>query len=262
MDLIVKISKGSKMDQIYLPKNRIGLPIGQYVTILPLEVQLKQKSEFKPYFYNVRRLEPLKIELIEKIFNIVEQIKPENIIITGSFLEKGFRFNDIDILIIKNDKIDYKKIQDKIEDITGIKTHIIGLSSDTFFSGLSIDPLYRLMISKCVSKKRLTFKLKRNLNYKLLDYQLLKSDVLPDNFDFLTGDEKYYLTRSMIAILLFVQNKKLTKKTVDAAIESTFKISVKDIKENFIDKKGFNKIYKEIYNNVSELILERIHESK
>jgi len=31
MELIAKISKGSKMDQVYIPKNRIGFSAGSYV---------------------------------------------------------------------------------------------------------------------------------------------------------------------------------------------------------------------------------------
>ena len=69
MELIAKISKGSNMDQIYIPKNRTGLPIGQYVIIAPLEKELAKKQKFKPFFYNVSGLEPLKLEIIESIFN-------------------------------------------------------------------------------------------------------------------------------------------------------------------------------------------------
>ena len=262
MEIIAQISKGSKMDQIYLPKNRLGYPIGQTVIISPITDKLGKKQRFKPYFYDVKDLEPLKLEIIKEIFDIAESLRPENILIAGSFLEPGFKFNDIDILIIKNEKIDTKRIQERIDGLTRIKTHIISLSSETFFAGLSTDPLYRLMISKCVSKKRLTFKLKRNLDYKLLDYQLLKSEVLPDNFDFLTGNEKYYLTRNMVAILLFIQNKKLSKKFVDITIEKIFSIKIKDIRDNVLERETFSKKYKEVYSQILKVLLENLNESK
>jgi len=41
MVIISKISKGSKMDQIYLPKNRSNLNIGDYVIISPLNQEKK-----------------------------------------------------------------------------------------------------------------------------------------------------------------------------------------------------------------------------
>jgi len=48
MAIVAKISRGSKMDQIYIPKNRAGFSTGQYVLISPLESELKQKRLFKP----------------------------------------------------------------------------------------------------------------------------------------------------------------------------------------------------------------------
>lgn len=248
------------MDQIYLPKNRIGMPAGQYVIIEPLKGRQMQK--FKPYFYNLRDIEPLKLEIIEKIFDIVEEISPENVIITGSFLEKGFKFNDIDVLIIKEENKGTEKIKREIEDLIKIKTHVITLSGKTLISGLSTDPLYSLMLSKCVSKKRIIFRVNRIINSKLLDYHLLKSETLPDNFDILNGDEKYYLTLNMVSIMLFIQNKNLSKEIVDKNIEEKFSIKVKEIKENTLEKDRFIKKYKKIYNDTFNLIMGSINEPK
>ncbi len=258
MELIGRISKGSKMDQIYLPKNRAGLPNGQYVIIVPLENQFKQKKSIKPFFYNVRDIEQLKLMIIENIFRIIEEINPENIIITGSFLEKGFKFNDIDILVIKEENTDIKRLKDKIENETGIKTHIIPISNKTLLSGLSIDPLYALMLSKCISKKRIIIKKNRIVNYKLLDFQLLKSKTLIDNFDILNGEEKYYLILNMISISLFIQDKKLSKEIVNNNIEEVFNIKISKIKQNLIEKDKFIKKYKEIYNKTFNTIMENI----
>ncbi len=257
MDIIAKISKGSKMDQIYLPKNRAGLPTGQYVIIAPLESKLKRKK-FKPYFYNQGNLETLKLEMIERIFDVAEEIAPENIIITGSFLEKGFKFNDIDIILIKEEKTNIERIKNRIEGVAGIKPHIIVLNYKTLLLGLSTDPLYSMMLSKCLSKKRIIFKIKRKINYKLLDFQLLKSNTLIENFDIYNGNEKYYLTLNMISIILFMQNSKLSKEIVDKSIEKEFGIEIKEIKENTLEKEKFIKKYKEIYNKTFNLIMENI----
>src|SRR3989344_8502675 len=97
VELIGKVSKGSKMDQIYIPKKRESIPVGSYVVVKLLTTE-KQKK--KPYFYNVS-IEPIKVEIIKNIIGVIDKnIDNENIIITGSFLEKGFQFNDIDVLII------------------------------------------------------------------------------------------------------------------------------------------------------------------
>ena len=125
-------------------------------------------------------------------------------------------------------------------------------------SGLATDPLYSLMLSKCVSKNRIIFKVKRDINYKILDLQLLKSEELIDNFDFFNGEEKYYLILNMFSITFFIQNKKLSKEIINKAIERAFGITIKEIRENLIEKDKFVKTYKEIYNKTFEMIMERI----
>ena len=44
VELIGKVSKGSKMDQIYIPKNREAIPVGSYVVVKPLTTE-KQDGE-------------------------------------------------------------------------------------------------------------------------------------------------------------------------------------------------------------------------
>lgn len=258
MELIGRISKGSKMDQIYIPKNRTGFSSGDYVLIQPIDKR-ERKDKNKLYFYGVKCLEPIKLRVIEEISILISrEANPENIIITGSFLEPGFNFNDLDILIINEQKINLDKIRSKIENMTGIKTHIILLDKKTLISGISSDPLYTLMISKCISKNRLIFKAERKINYKILDLLLLKSKTPIDNFGILSGNEKYYLTLNMVSILLFIQNKKLSKEIVNKEIEKIFSIKISEIKENLITKEDFIKKYKEIYNKTFNLIMESI----
>jgi len=61
MEIIGRISKGSRMDQVYIPKNRAGLEVGSYVVIKPVKTE---KIIEKPYFYNVEEIEPIKIKII------------------------------------------------------------------------------------------------------------------------------------------------------------------------------------------------------
>ncbi|OGJ15548.1 hypothetical protein A3K73_05155 [Candidatus Pacearchaeota archaeon RBG_13_36_9] len=247
------------MDQVYIPKNRSGMNTGEYVIILPLGKRTEEKSIFKPYFYNIKAIEPIKMQIIEEVFSMVErEASAENIIITGSFLEQGFKFNDLDILIINEEKVNTEALKQKIEKTLGIKAHLIFLDAKTLLSGLSTDPLYSLMLSKCVSKKRITLKANRKINYKLLDIHLLKSKNLIDNFDLLSGNEKYYLILNVLAILLFIQDKNLNKELINREIEKIFSVNVNKIKENMLKKERFVKKYKEIYNKTFQLIMESI----
>ncbi len=260
--IIAKISKGTKMDQIYLPKIRSGLNTGEYVLIQQISAdemtgeKEKTAKSSKPIFYNLKYLEPIKMQIIEKVFEIIGRESPENIIITGSFLEKGFNFNDIDVLVISNDT-NLSNLKKEIEKATGIPAHLIVMDNKTLIAGLSSDPLYEMMLSKSVSKKKVIFNIKRQMNYKLLDLNLLKSKTMIDNFEILNGYEKYYFTLNLISILLFINNKKISKKSVNNEIEKLFKISVKAIKDNMAGKGFFDK-YKEIYTKTQNLIFNNI----
>jgi len=263
MELIGRISKGTKMDQIYIPKNRSGLASGEYVLIMPLtSKQGKTSKQFKPYLYNVKNLEPIKLRIIEDIFNLINKnLEPENIIITGSFLEPGFKFNDIDILILTEKKVSTEMLKGKISSIMGIKPHIILIDTKSLIFGLSSDPIYNLMLSKCLSLKRFIFNAQRKINYKLLDLNLLKSKTLIDGFEILKGDEKYYLTLNMVSILLFMRGRKLSKEIINKEIEKLFNIKIEDIKENQT-KPDFLRKYKKIYNKTFKIIMKSIKNEK
>ena len=266
MELIAKISKGSKMDQVYLPKNRGGFPIGSHVMIKPLEPQQVQQAQEKPYFYGLKNIESLKLQIVQGIFNIILHTAPacENIFVTGSFLEQGFHFNDIDVLIVSDKTVDKDFLKKKIEMDMQIKIHILVISQEALLRGLATDPLYQMMLSKAIAKKRFIYHVQREIHYKLLDVHLLKSKPLPDNFEFLTGDEKYYLTRNMVAILMFIQHKKLSKEHVDNEVVKLFSLkSIKELQQNMLDKKNFLYKFKEVYQKTFDLILRGVsHESK
>lgn len=244
------------MDQIYIPKNHPGFHAGNYVAIRPLINEHIRKVE-KPVFYHIDSLSPVKLQIIYDIFSIIEKnnYDVENIIITGSFLDQGFKFNDIDILLISKQKENIARLKWVLEESLGIKVHIIQLSNGSLKKGLASDPLYKNMLSRCVSKKRIVFNIKRIINYQILDLHLLKSKSLIDNFDLFTGEEKYYLVKNMIAILLFLENKKISNDLIDKKIKETFHIDAEKIKQNLLDKPGFLKKYQEMYNRISNLII-------
>ena len=257
MELIAKISKGSRMDQVYIPKNRIGFPAGDYVIVKPLE---REKQAEKLYFYNTEHIEPVKLEIVKGIIGIIDKsIGNENVIITGSFVEQGFHFNDIDILLVTESEANARFIENAIENKVKIKTHIILLNNKTLVEGLSTDPLYQMMLSKCIAKKRFIYGVKSRINYKILDLHLLKSRTLIDNFDLLDGNEKHYLTRNMVAISLFLKNRKIGKEEVDKGIIRMFNLkNINEMKQNILDKKAFLEKYKKIYKKTFDGILEGI----
>ena len=257
MEIIGKISKGSKMDQIYIPKKRVGLAIGNYVIIRPLE---EQKPVEKLYFYGVKEIEPLKLAIVQEVVKIIDKSLDdyENVFVTGSFLDKGFHFNDVDILIATKDKINHELIKDNIERKTGIKAHILSLSNKELIRGLETDPLYQMMLSRCVSKKRFIYGNKQNIDYKLLDLHLLKSRALIDNFEMLSGSEKYDLVRNMIAIHLYLEKMSVSNELIYKEIKKSLEVDIQEIKQNMVAKKDFLKKYKLIYDRTFAKILNGI----
>ncbi|MBI4140420.1 hypothetical protein HY485_01140 [Candidatus Woesearchaeota archaeon] len=258
MEIVSKISRGTLMDQIYLPKKRAGFIVGSYVRVEPLQTTVVQE---KLFFYNVEHLEPLKVSAIKEIFAIADKTINiyDNIIITGSFLDNGFTFNDIDILVVSQSERDTEAFKKSVKNSTGLIPHIIVLDNKTLVEGLSTDPLYQTMLSKCIAKKRFIYKIQHRINYKLLDLHLLKSEILPGNFNVLNGTEKYYLTRNMVAIYLFLKEKKTSKEQIDTEIKQLFNLkNIEEIKQNMLDKNNFIKKYKEIYNDCFNQILKGI----
>lgn len=245
------------MDQIYLPKGRPpGFAVGDFVEVRPGR---RRKKGF--YTYNLRGLEPLKALIKDEIFDYFGEV--DNVIIIGSFLEEGFGFEDVDVILVGGAKAE-KGWGEHFQKKLGIKTHFICLSRKSLLRGLKTDPLFQMMLSKYVAKKREIFKFKNEFNYKLLDLHLLKSKSLMNNFEVLTGKEKYELVRNLMAIKLFLEERKLNKEVVDKEIEKTFRGKIVNrVKENLIEKEKFLKKFKKVYQQVFERIMKGLkNESK
>ncbi|MDO8655732.1 MAG: hypothetical protein Q7K45_00710 [Nanoarchaeota archaeon] len=254
--MISKISKGTVMDQIYLPKIRPpGFFIGDYVEISPTRMK---KTTF--YTHNMPHLEPIKDLIREEIFKYFDAA--DNVIITGSFLEKGVHFNDIDIIVIGMIAAD-KTWENYFEQRLGLKVHFICIDRKSLQQGSRQDPLFQMMLSKYLAKKREMFSFKNEYKYKILDLHLLKSKSFLDNFDMLTGREKYNLVRNMCAIRLFLQGKVLDLEVVNTEIDKIFgKLAVMRLKENMVEKKIFCSKFRKIYDETFKSIMKHAPQQK
>lgn len=243
------------MDQIYIPKQRVpGLEAGTLVVIEP--ALLKGAEKPKLSYYKVESLAPIKVAIIERIFEYFERMaEVENVLVAGSFLEPGFEFEDVDVVAISGKKIDASSIEMALSTELGLNVQVIAIGFKILLKGISTDPLFEMLVSRFVSKKRVVFRAKREMHFKLLDLHLLDSKVLLDNFEFLTGREKYKLTRNMIVVLLFLDDRKLSVEAVNSGIEKHFgKDIVKLIKENMVGKAFLSK-YKSLYNKLFDRIM-------
>ncbi len=236
--LIAKISRGSVMDQIYIPKKRKGLKVGSFVSI----EEIKIKSKVSPYYHNVSNLEPIKDEIIKSIFEFLKD--EENVIVTGSFLEEGFCFEDIDLVIFGNSV----GVKEFVKSNFGISVHTIEISLNDFHKGINTDPLYQMIISKFVAKDRIAIDFQNQINYKLMDLALVKSELISTNYEISSGSEKYKLLRNAFAIKRFIENKQISKELVDKDIDNYFYNGfLKDFQKNIVSLKDFQKKFKKFY---------------
>ncbi|MCX6741830.1 MAG: hypothetical protein NTX24_01480 [Candidatus Pacearchaeota archaeon] len=265
MEIVSRISRGSKMDQIYIPKNRAGLGIGDYVLIKLISLeereQVKKQGGYRgkylrnPFLYGVSKIEPIKMEIINRVFGILSKFQFENVIITGSILEMGFNFNDMDLILISEEQDHGEKriIENQIMNSVGIKSHIILLSKKTLISGLETDPIYESMISRCISRERIVFNYKRLILPKFLDLQLLKSKALIKNYQEYNGREKEYLVKNLVSISLFLEGKKVKQDEIEKKIKVELKTHPKEIRENILGKefeRNYEKLYKETFDKI------------
>ena len=262
MELIRKVSKGSRMNQIYIPKERMGFNVGTYVVIKPIApTEIKQGL----FSYGSLELNPLKAKIAETIFQLITGMADiENIFIMGSFLDKGYNFNDIDIIIISKKQIEQTRIAAKITEEIGIKPHLIISDYSTLLRGISSDPLFELMMSRYVSMNRWIVKKRRTFDYKKLDLHLLKSKDFDRNFDYISGKQKYEFIRNLMAIKLFIEGKRLTHHTLDKEIHKELGIQKKELIDNMIPKeKDLIKRYNSIFKRIERLVFKGMeHESK
>ncbi|MBI2137654.1 hypothetical protein HYU12_03990 [Candidatus Woesearchaeota archaeon] len=255
-----KISRGTMMDQIYIPKQRApGLEIGVAVLVEPVTERIATKPKLKPYYYNVKSLEPIKVSIIEKIFDYFEHAaNVDNVLVAGSFLEHGFEFQDIDIVVLTEKSVNNTAIKAHFKATLGIDIHLIILPLKELLGGIASDSLFQMLLSRFIAKKRLVVLKSRLIKYKLLDLQLLESKALIDSFDFLNGREKYKLTRNAVAIACFLDNKPLNSCFIDKEIERHFgEASVISIKENTIGPEFLLK-YKLFHKELFKRILEGV----
>lgn len=239
------------MDQIYLPRQREGFPVGSFVEISPVIPVQKVESLA---FYNTQNIEPIKLHMIKEMFRIIEEHNNvENVIVAGSFFNEGFHFNDIDVIVISDKDIDQKMIQARLEETLGGKFQVVELSKKEFQDALLQEPMMDCMVQKCVSRESFVVPSTKQMNWKSLDLSLLSSELLIENFPFLSTNERYKQVRNLIAIYNFIENKRMS--SVDDSIDALFGkgISVA-LRNGTLELKDFRKKYKQVYQKLQKII--------
>ena len=196
-EFIHQISKGSRYNQIYIPKEMEEMfEIGDTIKVI-----LLKKKTFIYYSKNLK-LGEFKKNLIKKVFQLLASF-PEikQVFIVGSFLVKKTDYKDIDILIVYNKKINEEKIQDFLTEKITLNFHILAIEEKSFNSLVKICPLTRSTLYYFVSNRKFVLPEesifdKNHINFLLMmPYDLLKinagSRTFYDNIRRLTTIQRF-----------------------------------------------------------------------
>lgn len=206
---IHKISKGSRFNQIYIPREMDNsFKVGDTVEITLLDKKL--------FFSSNLRLGSFKEELIKRIFSSFSEFKEiERAFIFGSFLTNKVDYNDIDILVVSNKDIS-EKVFDFLIEKFNLKFHVISISLQNIEKLLRIDPLIRSMLFSYVSTEELHMP-KKELDKNHIKFLLMMPE---DILEIKTSGKVYYDSiRRLLAIERFLENKDENPQQISESIK-------------------------------------------
>ncbi len=227
-----KVSKGSKFNQIYIPKEaEKDFEIGDLV-----EVKLLEKKIQLYYSNNLKHFSEFKENIIKGIFSILNQFGGiEQIYIFGSFLTKTIDYNDIDVLLVTKDEnlkeLSFNKLTKKIN----LKFHIISVNKNKLDYLIKICPLVRGIFHYCVSNKRIIKLPKREIEKNHIMFLLM----MPEDILTTTLNSRYFYDslRRLITIEKFLKEKEQDLRLINKQME---KYLDKDLIKTLINNEILN----------------------
>jgi len=223
-----KVSKGSKFNQIYIPKEMGNIvEVGDIV-----QVRLLEKHK-ELYYKNQKKLPDFKEYLIKKVFSDLQRFSEiKAIFVVGSFLYETI-YNDIDIIIITNEekKISEKNIENLLIKTFNQKFHVLLFNEERLRDLIEKDPLTRVMLNNYVSNKKIDFDYKIKIDKKHILFLLM----MPEDLLELSMPSKIFYDnlRRLVAIEEFLRNKGLERESLLNKIKKEIDIRLLDkIKNN------------------------------
>ncbi len=209
VNFIRKVSKGSKFNQIYVPKEMESIiDVGDLVQVNLLE----KKSNI--YYKNQGKLSKFKEYMIKNIFDNLKKFKEIDLVfLVGSFLDEDI-YNDIDLIIVFNEyrRPLEKSIEYNLSKILNQRFHILSFNHEKLKELIEKDPLTRAMFQKYISNKKINLDYKKKINWRHIKILLM----MPEDLLELDLPSKIFFDniRRLMTIERFLYNKDLSRKVI------------------------------------------------
>lgn len=213
-----KVSKGSRFNQVYVPKSVSRLiEVGDLV-----EVRLLEKHKELYYGKKQPRLGWFKENMIKEIFNFLnKKVRCGGIFVVGSFLTKAYGFNDLDLAILGDKDIDVKRLEDCLVKEFNQKFHMLVYKKEELEKALAYDPITASMFSIYISDRPIDLEYKYSVNRKhILFLLMMPEDLLRIK---LSSKIFYDALRRLATIEHFLNKKSLLIAEIDKELEHLLK---------------------------------------
>jgi len=206
MKFIHQVSKGSLYNQIYIPKEAENIfEAGDIV-----EVKLLKKKSFLYFSKALKNIGEFKEKLVKEIFSfLVKFSEIKQVFTVGSFLTEKVDYNDIDLLIITEKKINgiEEKVYTQLIDKFQLRFHIISFPESSFLNLQNICPLTRSMLYYFVSNKKFEISQETKIDKQHLQFLLM----MPEDLLKIKANSRIFYDniRRLVTLSNFLENKSL-----------------------------------------------------
>ena len=231
-----KVSKGSRYNQIYVPKELENvINVGDEVEVILLKKELCYSTKLK--------ISKFKENLIKQIFSFLTKHREINsMFVVGSFLFETIDYNDIDLILIVSEETNMPKLKNQIyKDLIekfNQKFHIIIYTEKELEDLLIYDPITISIFSIHIGNKKL-IKRKKMIDKMHLKFLLmmpkdllkirLPSRIFFDNLRRLETIEKFLKNKSLDIISINGKIKNLIGGDLFKRIKMNEEINKKEI---------------------------------
>lgn len=248
-----KVSKGSRFNQIYIPKEMQEIfEVGDLVEVKLLGK--KEKLHYSDNLKNFHKISDFKENIIKQVFFLLEKFKEiKQVFIVGSFLIEKTEYNDIDIILVSDKKEIEKKVYTYLSEKIQMNFHVIVIPEKKIEGLIKICPLTRSMFYYFISNKEFSLNEQVEIEKKHISFLLMMPE---DLLKIKLSNGKIYFDslRRLITIRRFLEKQKLDSILINQKIKKILGKNYSFLKDNKnIDQKTLIFVNEEIKKELNKI---------